>query len=229
VITTQQQPCVTVDLVLLTLKNDELLASLVKRDHEPLAGVWTLPGGRVHPDEDQDALGAAVRILKAKAGLTSPYLEQLHTFSGAHRDPRGWSVSIVHYALVPYASVQERGNDRLWWVPVEECRSLPFDHLSILRLAVARVRSKTLYSSLPVHLMPKTFSLSELQRVYEVLLRAPLDKRTFRRRIEELDVVERVPGLLQKDGAHRPAQQYRLKPFRAHALATADSNLALRA
>src|SRR5690606_15520941 len=95
------QPFVTVDIVLLTLEPQGLSAALVMRDREPHAGVWTLPGGWIHTDEDEDALSAAARILKSKAGLESPYLEQLATFANRDRDPRGWSVSIAYYALVP--------------------------------------------------------------------------------------------------------------------------------
>lgn len=219
------QLIVTVDVVLLTLREEALCAALALREREPFAGHWTLPGGWVHVDEDEDALAAAARILKAKTGLESPYLEQLQTFTGRARDPRGWSVSIAYYALVPYERVSQVKDERLRWRPVDAIRSLPFDHLEILRTAVSRVRSKTRYSSLPVHLMPSSFTLSELQRVYEQVLGGPLDKRTFRRRIEELDVVEPIPGALETGGAHRPAQRYRIKRRFEGQLVLADRTL----
>jgi 8-oxo-dGTP diphosphatase len=192
-----------------------------------------LPGGFVHTDTDEDALAAATRILKTKAGIESPYLEQLQTFSGRHRDSRGWSVSIAYYALVPHQAFSPAAESTsvsddspaLKWRPVDSIRSLPFDHRDILRTAVDRVRSKTLYTSLPVHLMPQTFTLSELQKVYETLLRIDLDKRGFRRRIEELDVVEPAPHPPATRGAHRPAQLYRLKRKASNAVAVADRNL----
>jgi 8-oxo-dGTP diphosphatase len=217
------QPIVTVDVVILTLKEEALHVALALRDQPPHRGEWTLPGGWVHTDEDDDALDAAVRILKAKGGLESPYLEQLKTFAGRHRDSRGWSVSVAHYALVPFAQIGTRpGNALVQWRPVDSVRSLPFDHLDILRTAVERVRSKTAYSSLPVHLMPPTFTLSELQRVYEQVLGTQLDKRTFRRRIEELDLVEPVSGLPLERAAHRPAQCYRVKRRFGRELALAE-------
>jgi 8-oxo-dGTP diphosphatase len=95
------QPIVTVDIVLLTLIDGQLCTALILRDKEPHSGEWTLPGGWVHADEVEDAHGAAVRILKTKAGLDSPYLEQLQTFANRHRESRGWSVSIAFYALMP--------------------------------------------------------------------------------------------------------------------------------
>jgi 8-oxo-dGTP diphosphatase len=228
-----EQLIVTVDIVLLTLIEDELCAALLQRSRPPHAGEWTLPGGFVHTHTDEDALAAATRILRTKARVESPYLEQLQTFTGRHRDSRGWSVSIAYYALVPHQALQRPtepeapgdGSAVLKWRPVDSIRSLPFDHRDILRAAVDRVRSKTLYSSLPVHLMPPTFTLSELQSVYEALLQTELDKRGFRRRIEELDVVEPAPQQPTTRGAHRPAQLYRLKRKASNGVAIADRNL----
>ncbi|MEJ0039150.1 MAG: NUDIX domain-containing protein [Gammaproteobacteria bacterium] len=222
------QPIVTVDIVLLTLVGNELNAALILRDREPHAGEWTLPGGWVHTDEDEDALASATRILKNKARLESPYLEQLQTFASRHRDIRGWSVSIAYYALVPTPQVDDVKHEHLKWRAVDSIRSLPFDHMEILRAAVSRMRSKTLYSSLPVHLMPRTFTLSELQRVYEQLLGGPLDKRSFRRRIEELDVVEPALGDRLESQAHRPAQRYRVKRRFGKELAVAEKNLGVK-
>lgn len=222
-----EQPIVTVDIVLMTLIEDELCAALLCRSRPPHDGEWTLPGGFVHTDTDEDALAAATRILKTKAGIESPYLEQLQTFSGRHRDSRGWSVSISYYALVPRQTVSPSAESApaLKWRPVDSIRSLPFDHRDILRTAVDRVRSKTDYTSLPVHLMPPTFTLSELQKVYETLLQTELDKRGFRRRIEELDVVEPASHQPTTRGAHRPAQLYRLKRKASNGVAIADRNL----
>jgi 8-oxo-dGTP diphosphatase len=236
-----ERPIVTVDIVLLTLRDGVLHAGLAQRDKEPALGAWTLPGGWVHTDIDQDADDAAARILRDKAGLVSPYLEQLRTFSGMHRDSRGWSLSVSYYAVVPgdvdigvdarvdataasgAGSAAEAG-ERFRWAAVDSLRSLPFDHAQILRTAVERVRSKTLYSSLPVHLMAAEFTLGELQRTYEQVLGAELDKRGFRRRIDELDVIEEIPGAFTSGGSHRPAQLFRKKAH-APALKTVPSNL----
>ena len=218
------QPFVTIDVVILTLQDGALHVALARREHQPHVGDWTLPGGWVHTHEDEDALAAANRILAAKAGLDSPYLEQLKTFASRHRDARGWSVSIAHYALVP---ASRAASERVKWRPVDEITSLPFDHLEILRTAVERVRSKTAYSSLPVHLMPPTFTLTELQQVYEQVLGTALDKRTFRRRIEELNLVEPAPAVRDTAGAaHRPARRYRVKRRFGRELAVTGRNLA---
>lgn len=220
---TYAQPIVTVDIVLLTLKKGELHAALVRRNAEPHQGVLTLPGGWIHTNEDNNAECAAIRILKEKACLVSPYLEQLQTFASRTRDKRGWSVSIAYYALVPADSVSL--SPAITWVPVSTIKTLPFDHFDILQAALSRVQSKTLYSSLPVYLMPNVFTLRELQEVYEALLGASLDKRSFRRRIEELDIIEPVVGQLTAGQAHRPAQTYRRKVAKANGLVLASKNL----
>lgn len=222
-----QTPIVSVDVVLLTLKEGMLFTALALRDKEPFEGKWALPGGYIHVDEDQDDVDAAARILLAKAGLQSPYFEQLGTFAGRDRDPRGWSVAIAHYALVPFEQLAHVEHDHLKWVPADGLRSLPFDHLKILQTALARVRSKTLYSSLPLYLMPELFTLTELQKVYEGVLGAGLDKHGFRRRIKELDILVEVTGAMSTGVGHRPAQQYRLK--RKSQLVTSDSNLGVKA
>ena len=217
-------PIVTVDIVLLTLQSAGLACALLRRDREPFAGRWALPGGFIHAGEDRDAEAAARRILRAKTGLQSPYLEQLQTFSGAERDPRGWSLSVAYYALVP-AALAGPPRDGLRWAAADEVRGLPFDHRAILQAALDRLRSKTTYSSLPTHLMPRCFTLGQLQAVYEQILGTPLDKRGFRRRIEDLDILEHEPGATLSVGG-RPAQLYRVRrQAPAHAVALAQRSL----
>lgn len=210
-------PLLMVDVVLLTLMKDELHVGLVQRRNaaEPYHGAWCLPGGFVHVQDDRDALDTARRILRDKASVTSPYLEQLATFTGVARDPRGWSASIAYYALVPASTAPARtaplGSGSFRWEPVDEVlsRTLPFDHTAILQTAIERVRSKTSYSALPIHLMPPEFTLSELRTVYEQVLGGRLEPRGFVRRIEELGVLEET-GRTKTEG-HRPARVYRVR------------------
>lgn len=198
----------TVDVVLLTLAEDRLQVALLKREQEPFKGVLALPGGYIHPEEDQDARDAAQRVLHEKAGIEAPYLEQLATFSGAARDPRGWSISVAYYALVP--SAMPAGE--LQWTSVDRLPSLPFDHREILSSALDRLRSKSQYSSLPCYLAGETFTLPQLQRVYETLMGEQINKVSFRRKIMDMDLLEAVEGRREAGGAHRPAQLYRLRP-----------------
>jgi 8-oxo-dGTP diphosphatase len=207
-----QQVICTVDVVLLTLQDGALKVALLKRDREPFKGVPALPGGFIHSDEDADTQDAALRVLREKTGIEPPYLEQLATFSGPARDPRGWSVSVVYYALVPFDVIDKAGHPDVRLASVDKPLSLPFDHRTIIDTAVARLRSKSQYSSLPCYLAGDTFTLPQLQRVYEALMGESLNKVSFRRKMTEMDMLEPVEGAFSAGGAHRPAQLYRLKP-----------------
>jgi len=197
-----------VDVVLLTLHDGQLQVLLLKRDREPFAGALALPGGYVHAQEDQSCEDAAQRVLQQKADLQSPYLEQLASFSGPARDPRGWSLSIAYVALVPAPASAQPGQH---WLPVDRLPQLPFDHGRIVATAVERVRNKSQYSSLPVHLCAEPFTLPQLHTIYEALLGEAINPVSFRRKMDELGILEPVPGAKRADGAHRPAQLYRLK------------------
>lgn len=203
---TYAAPIATVDVALFTLRADGLHVGLLRREQPPYAGELALPGGFVHVDEDVDAADTARRILRDKAGATSPYLEQLATFSGRVRDPRGWSLSVAYYALVPEGGLAASA---LEWAPADRPPRLPFDHDGIVGAARERIRGKASYSTLPAYLLPLHFTLSELQGVYELAMGTRLDKVSFRRKVEEQGLVEPVPGE-RRGGAHRPAQLYRL-------------------
>lgn len=209
---------VTVDVVVLTLRDGELHVLLARRQQAPYPGVWALPGGYIHADEDANAQASAARVLQQKTGLAHAYLEQLQTFSGPARDPRGWSVAIAYCALVPSEQLQTLQPDAQW-VPVQQLPQLPFDHRDIVDVALARVRNKSQYSSLPVHLCGEKFTLPQLQQVYEHVLQEPLNKVSFRRKMEEMQLLEPVPGGLQTGAAHRPAQLYRVREAYRQSLA----------
>ena len=204
------RPDVTVDVIPLTLVGDRLSVALLARDEEPFAGRRALIGGYIHVPDDADADATAVRVLRDKAGLADVFLEQLGTFSGAARDPRGWSLSVAYLALVPLARIEAAARPALAVVPVDEAGPLPFDHDAILRAAVRRVRGKGAYSTLPASLLPGEFSLPELQRTYEAVLGTALDESSFRRKLTELDLVE-PSGLHRAATGGRRAKLYRLR------------------
>ncbi|MDO6388200.1 NUDIX domain-containing protein [Uliginosibacterium sp. 31-12] len=201
----------TVDVVLLCLRGAVLNVALWRRERAPFEGSPALPGGYIHPEEDVDTLDAASRMLREKTGIASPYLEQLGTFSGASRDPRGWSISIAYYALLPAELIEQEPAPGLVLQAVEQLKGLPFDHKDIVQAAVQRVRNKSSYSSLPVYLCGEQFTLPRLQAVYEAVLGEPINKVSFRRKMEELDMLEAVEGAMETGRANRPAQLYRLK------------------
>lgn len=201
------RPDAMVDAALFTLRDGALHVVLARRDREPYQGQIALPGAYVHIDEDENLEAAARRMLREKTGIEVPYLEQLYTFGGRLRDPRRWSLSVAYYALVPEAQLPVPEGAAFQLVPADRIPALPFDHDEMMAMALRRLRGKSSYSSLPAFLLPETFTLSELQSVYEQVIGTELPKATFRRRIEEQGIVEPT-GETRSDGG-RPAQLYR--------------------
>jgi ADP-ribose pyrophosphatase YjhB (NUDIX family) len=206
------RPIATVDVALFTLHAGALCVLLARREREPYAGQLALPGGFVHVDEDGDTTATAVRVLAQKAGVARPYLEQLYTFSGKVRDPRGWSIAVAYYALVPEVRLTTHAPGAEL-APVDRLPALPFDHERIVAAALERLRGKSTYSSLPAYLLPEHFTIQDLHQVYEQVIGVKLDKASFRRKIEDQEIIEPVAGA-KRGGAHRPAQLYRLRKGR---------------
>lgn len=215
----QLYPLVSADVALFSIGDGCLQVLLLQRSQEPAAGQWALPGAVLKPEIDRDLEATARRALRDKISVEPPYLEQLQTFAGADRDPRGWSLSVLHYALMPRDQVQavvRRKVEGLRWANADtEGQELAFDHAAQLRAARSALRQRVRERALPLHLMPERFTLTQLQRVCELIL-APgegesvsLDKGAFRRRFAgSADIVE-IPGQFE-GGAQRPAQLYRV-------------------
>lgn len=200
-----ERPIATVDIVTLALKDGALHVALYQRNKPPFEGAYGLPGGYVHVDEDANLDATARRVLREKALLKGVYLEQLGTFSGADRDPRGWSISAAYVALLPEERISGARLAKADPLP----RKLPFDHRTIVKAALARVRSKSVYSTLPTFLMPDEFTITELRDVYQVVLGVErIDLAGFRKKILDLRAIEPVEGKM-RTGGHRPAQLYR--------------------
>jgi 8-oxo-dGTP diphosphatase len=205
------RPIVTVDIVLLTLKEGDLCVALLPRPSEPYRAQPALIGGYVHIEEDNDADSAVHRILKAKAGLENIFVEQLQTFASATRDPRDWSVSISYFALIPEGRLESSKNP-LELRPAASPGQLPFDHEAIVAVALERVRGKGAYSTIPARLLPDVFTMSELQTIYQTVIGERLDQSAFRRKMNDLDLLEAIEGeKRQTIHARRPTTLYRLK------------------
>lgn len=205
-------PAVTTDVVVFTILAGRLNLLLVKRANPPYKGDWALPGGFLDIDEDLDT--CAARELEEETGVSGVYLEQLYTFGATHRDPRERVISVTYYALVPEHAVAtpRAASDAadVGWHAFDELPELAFDHDQIIEMAHRRLVAKLDYSTIAFQFMSDTFTLSELQCVYETLLNQPLDKRNFRKRILSLDLIEET-GKLRRTGKHRPAREYRVK------------------
>lgn len=204
------RPSVTVDVIIFTLRDGDLQVLLIKRKHPPFEGMWAIPGGFVGIDESLQE--AALRELEEETGVRDVYLEQLYTFGDPDRDPRGHVITVAYFALVPAHAVRPRAGDDAavarWW-SVYDLPPLAFDHADILAYALQRLRYKLEYTAVGFELLPETFTLSELQAAYEVVLGETLDKRNFRRRILSARVIEETGE--HRTGEGRPAKLYRFR------------------
>jgi 8-oxo-dGTP diphosphatase len=203
----QFHPAITTDIVVFGLHEERAEVALVERPLPPYAGVLALPGGHVGAEEDLER--SAKRILAAKTGIADAYLEQLFTFGDPKRDPRERTISVAYYALLPSNGVRP-GLDGAAWYPLDQLPELAFDHAEIIELAHERLAGKLHYSTIALELLPEQFTLSQLQSVYETVLREPVDKRNFRKKVLAWDCLEPTGDSLRL-GNHRPAKLYRAK------------------
>ena len=201
---------VTVDLVIFTVREDALQVLLVRRGLPPFKGQWALPGGFVRERETLEE--AARRELREETGVENVYLEQLYTFGDPGRDPRGRTVTVAYYALTPQAPLRASTDAaEAAWFPAARAPRLAFDHAKILDAGLRRLRAKLGYTTVGFELLPPTFTLTDLQRLYETILERPLDKRNFRRKILSLGLLE-PRGERRARAAHRPARLYAFRP-----------------
>jgi 8-oxo-dGTP diphosphatase len=202
------RPSVTVDLVILTIAEDDLKVLLIRRRQEPFRDRWALPGGFVDINESLET--AAARELEEETGVRDVYLEQLYTFGDPGRDPRGRVISVAYFALIDAERQRivaaDDAADAAWHSVFKPPR-LAFDHAKVLEYAVWRLRNKIEWTTVGYELLPKKFTLSELQRVYEIILQRPVDKRNFRKKILAQGRIREL-NETRSDGAHRPARLY---------------------
>jgi 8-oxo-dGTP diphosphatase len=213
---------VAVDVAVFTVRDGTLRVLLAQARSGPFAGWWALPGGRVGEEESLDE--AAARELPTTAAARDVYLEQLYTFGHPQRDPRGRVVSVAYVGLVAdagdvsgpaagkYGGKYGGKYAAVAWHPPSRLPRLAYDHAAVVRLAVTRLRAKLQYTNLVYTLLPRTFTLRELQALYEAILGRHLDRRNFRRRVLSLGLL-RPLGRLRR-GAHRPAALYAFRTRR---------------
>lgn len=203
-----EKHAIAVDVVLFTIQDGVLKVLLVKRQHAPYQGVWALPGGLVGKDEAVD--DAALRELQEETNIGNVYLEQLYTFGEPTRDPRGRVITVSYYALVNWQQFQLKARHRVSeadWFSVKRLPTLAFDHKRIVDYALERLRHKINYTTVSFQLLSQKFTLTELQRAYEVILGSRLDKRNFRRKMLQLGILKPTREF-QSIGRQRPARLY---------------------
>lgn len=220
------RPHLAVDLILLTLVDAQLHVLMIEREEEPFARKWVLLGGFLHPGETVEA--CARRVLSEKAHLDGIKVRQLRAFSDPQRDPRGWVVSIAHFALVSYQMLHDAAgdNEALFLaeiVPDGDATTLRygdqhivpgFDHGAMIEAALAEIRESIDWSMAAFALLPRSFTLHELQHVYELILGKSLNKPYFRKKMLGqifADGLRLQPtGRWTEGRRHRPAELYEL-------------------
>ena len=221
-----ERPSVTVDVVMLTVRDRKLEVLLVNRNEHPFMGAWSLPGGFVSMKESLEA--AATRVLETKTGLKHVYLEQLYTFGQPGRDPRTRVISVSHVALIAAERIEKltelETNDTVVLgeicVPWEgemggpvnvrlegKNVKLAFDHHDIIGMAVKRLRGKLDYTPVGFQLLPERFTLRALQDIHETILGHTVNKDSFRRRMQ-LSGQLSATGDREEGTDYRPAEYY---------------------
>lgn len=205
-------PMFTVDSVLFTVVDETLKVLLVKRAIDPFKGRWAIPGGFIDMAQDDNTDMTAKRKLSDKTGVVPKYLEQLRTFSGLNRDPRGFTITLAYFALVPFEEAAPHIDtvDEANWVNVSDLDDTPvaFDHKEIIVIALERIQQKALYSMIPVYCCPEYFTVGQLKGVIEAIIDKPLQRKSLMRRIESSGMFESVDQKVQSGG--RKAQLYKL-------------------
>jgi len=172
-----------VDCIIFGFDRQSLKILLIQRGFEPEKGKWSLMGGFIQPGEGSDQ--AATRILKSLTGLEGVYLEQLHTFGEPSRDPIERTLSIAYFALIDIHKYEKTLTDEYHpeWFPLNKIPNLVFDHRNMVTMAKEKLRYKAALHPLLFELLPKKFTIPQLQQLYESTYETKFDKRNFSRKV----------------------------------------------
>lgn len=215
---------ITVDIVILTIKNDALQVLLVKRNNEPFKDRWAIPGGYVRMSENLD--DAAIRVLKEKTAVENIYLEQLYTFGDPLRHPVSRVITVAYFALVRAEDVDVIQTPDLAWHKVFNLPPLAFDHKEIIQYSLKRTRERLEMCPVAYQLLNEKFTLTEMQKAYEMIMEKKLDKRNFRKKVITTEGLREL-NEFSKTNSKRPARLYtfdniRLNSKRAHFIKKGD-------
>lgn len=205
---------VTTDVVIFTIEDNQLKVLLVKRRQPPFKNCWALPGGFILPNESPTQ--SAQRVLQDKASTNRVYIEQLYTFADPQRDSRGNVITITYFALTPSNKIKLRSSTSTptsALLALKQLPSLAFDHRKIIDYALKRLQAKLEYTNIVYSLLPRHFTLSQLQQTYQTILDHLLDKRNFRKKFLQLGLIRLVPKVY-KGARQRPAQLYQFTSTR---------------
>lgn len=208
-------PFTRIELAVFAVEQGALQVLLGRRAEAPHAGRWALPGGVVRVDQDADLNAACRRVARERLNVALPGPSQVVAVGGRSRDPRAaWTLSVLYRAMTRAQALQAVAGKRLTELSWQDAAAigdltLAFDHAVLVQRAVQQLRTEVAALQFPAGLMDETFTLGELQAASEAVLAHPLDKSSFRRRLDAAGVVEPVPGAM-RTGPNRPAQVFRL-------------------
>lgn len=189
-------PTVTTDCVIFGFDGSDLKVLLIERGIEPFKGKWALPGGFLKMDET--AQEGALRELEEETGMNNAYIRQFHTFTEPGRDPRERVITIAHYALVRLQEVKG-GDDaaQARWFTMDEIPPLAFDHDRILRMAQIMLRERIHFEPVGFELLPETFTMKQLQNLYEAILDVHFDRRNFAKKMFHLGLLIQTEDMVR--------------------------------
>jgi 8-oxo-dGTP diphosphatase len=197
----------SLDSVIFGFRNGEINVLLIKRALEPFKNMWAIPGDLVYPDEDLS--NAAERILFELTKLKNIDLHQAQTFGHPKRHPQGRVITSVYFALVRIEEFHVEPSswaDEVKWVPIHEIPELAFDHKMIINSTYELLKKKLTYEPICFDLLPKRFTLNEMQQLYEYAFEIEMDKANFRKKIKPIPLISHDEK--QINVKHRPAKLF---------------------
>lgn len=195
--------------MIFTIEDNDLKVLLIKMKKDPFQGMWAVPGGLVGVEESLDS--SAKKHLYDKTGIKNVYLEQLYTFGDVERDPLGRVISTAYFALMPNEGLSLKTTEEyegVQWFSIKDLPKLAYDHREIIRKAQTRLEAKLSYTNIVYSLLPNEFTLTDLQKTYEIILGEVMDKRNFRKKILSLNMIKKTDKQTT-GGASRPAAFYK--------------------
>lgn len=203
----------TADCVIFGFHEGELKVLMIERNEYPFKGWWALPGFFVEQNENID--DAVIRILYEHTGLRGIYMEQLYTFGDLKRHPQGRVITVAYYALLRLDDMKMAPAPltdyvkRAAWHPIDKLPELAFDHEHIIQKSMEKIRRKISYSPIAFELLPEKFTLTQLQQLYEAIWGRKLDKRNFRKKMLNYNILKELPEY-QRGVSYRAARLYKL-------------------
>lgn len=204
----------TVDAVVFGYEKGKISVLLIKRKYEPFKDKWAIPGGFVLEKESLEE--AVQRELQEETGVEINYLEQLYTFGNPQRDPRGRVISVAYFGLVrpnTFRIFASTDASEVEWFNINELPELSFDHKEILEIAIRRLQGKVTYEPIGFELLDRKFPFSDLEKLYATLIGRDIDRRNFRKKILNLNVLDELDEKISK-GSGRPANLFQFNQER---------------